>query len=220
MRRRETENLGGGSTEVGAFLIEVARLRGFLWNLAVRLVRDNADADDLVHDTVERALSCRHMFRAGSSLKAWMRSIMRNLFIDQWRRGGTSIELDPDRMAGPAPGTGDFGPLDVLQMEHILAAAGQLSPRDREMFASAHVHQLSYREIAAQFCLTVETVGTRLFRIRRRLRAILEQWLATRTLPPVPLPSRRARPTESTSPAPTRRARGAREASGAARSAA
>jgi len=159
------------------FALDLADLRSELWDQAAGLARSPADADDLVHDTIERALAHRHLFRAGSNLRAWTRSIMRNVFIDGWRRQTACVLVDvegiPDDTA-PAKDA-EVGPLDVVGIEHVRFAAARLRAQDRELFVLAHVEGASYREIAARYHLPIRTVGTRLFRIRQKVRVILEQ---------------------------------------------
>lgn len=170
------------------FAIEVAGLRDFLWEQAVGLVRNEMEADDLVHDTIERAFSHRHLFQPGTNLRAWTRSIMRNLFIDRWRRKPVYLELDADRTPDPSPEPFDLGPspLDVLRLEDVRAAVQRLAPLDQMLFDQLHVQGASYREIAQRFGFKkLDTVGSRLFRIRQKLRAILEKTLAARAMPEV-----------------------------------
>jgi RNA polymerase sigma-70 factor (ECF subfamily) len=161
------------------FAAEVAQLRGYLMDHAMGLVRNRSDADDLVHDTVERAMSCRHLFRHGSNLRAWMRLMMRNLFIDRWRRQPICIDMRPDRIpdASVAISEPELGPLDLFGIEHLRAAAARLRFWEREMFTLAYFRRMSYRDIATRLHLKIETVGTRLFRIRLKVRAILEGWM-------------------------------------------
>lgn len=175
------------------FALDVSGLRGFLWEYAIGLVRNHAEADDLVHDTMVRALSCRHRFRSGSNLRAWTRSIMRNIFIDGWRRQPAYVDLDLERISDsnpPAP-EAELGPLDLVRMDDLRLAAAQLRTREREMFTLAHVEGVSYREIGTQLQLSVQTVGSQLFRIRQKIRSILEVALAAhvRSQAPVALGS-------------------------------
>src|SRR5262245_5421591 len=56
-----------------------------LFPLALRLCRNHADAHDLVHDTIERGLRCRTLFRTGDSPNRWMCTILRRIFVDRYR---------------------------------------------------------------------------------------------------------------------------------------
>jgi RNA polymerase sigma-70 factor, ECF subfamily len=185
--RRASTVVWREATSSESLVAEIGRLRGFLWNQAVGLLRNQTDADDLVQDTVERALAHQHLFRPGTSLKAWTRSIMRNLFIDGTRRRPVWVTVDLDQLTAPSPTPTEPGPLDLFRVEDVLLAAGQLRGREREMFNLAHVQRLPYQRIAERFHMRADTVGTRLFRIRRKLRAILERSLEQPTPPCIPL---------------------------------
>src|SRR5688572_15205538 len=69
--------------ELDGFLIRDAnQLKPF----AFKLTRDSQDADDLFQETVYRALANRSGYNAGTNLKAWMFTIMRNIFINEYRK--------------------------------------------------------------------------------------------------------------------------------------
>src|SRR5687767_13062718 len=65
---------------------EVLHLRPALVAFARRLLRQEADVEDLVQETIVKALAARDRFREGTSLKAWLFTIMRNSFNTRWRR--------------------------------------------------------------------------------------------------------------------------------------
>lgn len=86
---------------------EIEQLLPTLRRFARSLTRDAARADDLVQDTVERALKRIDSFEEGSNLKAWMFTIMRNHFISECRRPrpvAGSEELDSGKYEQPIPG--------------------------------------------------------------------------------------------------------------------
>jgi RNA polymerase sigma-70 factor (ECF subfamily) len=159
------------------FATEVAALRMFLRRLALSWVHDPTAAEDLVHDTLVRALTCRQQFQAGTNLRGWTRSIMRNIFLDACRRRPRFDEVSLEQIPAP-PIPDDIGMLDLFRSEHVHAAASRLSTFDREIFRLAHVEGASYREIAAQFGLKQATIGSRLHRLRQKLRSVLESSLA------------------------------------------
>src|SRR3569833_1395196 len=97
------------------FAADVAGLRAFLRQLALSWVHDHTAADDLVQDTLVRALSCRQQFQAGTNLRGWTRSIMRNIFLDACRRKTrfetAGLELIP---APPLPDD-EIGMVDLFR---------------------------------------------------------------------------------------------------------
>jgi RNA polymerase sigma-70 factor (ECF subfamily) len=143
---------------------------------AERLVRDRADASDLVQDTLERALRCADSFQAGTNLRAWLLTIMTRLFVDRCRRqarGGRVDGIDLDALAAPVP---DAAPrwADVTQTQ-LRQAFEQLDPTFREPYRLFAVERLPYQAIASRLSIPVATVGTRILRTRQRLRDLLEQ---------------------------------------------
>src|SRR5258708_12035426 len=84
------------------------------------LVGDRDGADDLVQDTLERAVRKFHLWRPGD-LRAWLFSIMHNVFINQLKARKIAPEVEIDEATIPAP-TPTVTSLDVLDMERSLLA--------------------------------------------------------------------------------------------------
>lgn len=129
-------------------------------------------ADDLVQDTLERALSRFAQFRLGSKLDAWLLTIMHNLFINQIRRQAAQPPLDPidDAFVEPAtPATQG----DALGLRDLDRALAQLPAEQREVLLLVSLEELSYEETARVLSIPIGTVMSRLSRGRERLRALL-----------------------------------------------
>src|ERR1700752_4575361 len=91
------------------------------------LVGDRHAADDLVQDTLERAVRKFHLWRPGD-LRAWLFSIMHNVFVNQLKPRKTRPEVEADEtLAAPVPGANS---LDILDLERALRA---LAPEQREV---------------------------------------------------------------------------------------
>lgn len=82
------------TTEPDPFHEELKRLLPRLRVYALSLTRDQIAADDLVHDTVVKALAGRHSFQPGTNLSAWLFRIERNEFISNMRRVRPSVPVD------------------------------------------------------------------------------------------------------------------------------
>lgn len=175
MENNQTKPEGDG------FVASLAVLRPHLFRRARLWAHDDAEADDLVQDTSERALLNRNSFREGTDVKAWTTRIMRNMFIDSWRRAVPRVELDADGFALPVEPE-SLQPWDVLTAEDVEATLSGLRAGDRELFQLAHLEARSYADIGARLGMNPRTVGTRLHRLRVKMRTAL--WAAYRRRAP------------------------------------
>lgn len=135
------------------------------------LTGDRAAADDLVQDTLERALSRWALFRRGSRLDAWLLAIMHNLFINQVRARGARPQVVPLESC-PDPATPDTG-TDRLALRDLDRALARLPPEQRAVLLLVSLEELSYEDAGKVLGIPVGTVMSRLSRARERLRALL-----------------------------------------------
>jgi RNA polymerase sigma-70 factor (ECF subfamily) len=149
------------SAEIAA---HIPRLRRY----ARALTGDGHRADDLVQDTLERALAKFHLWRRGSDLRAWMFTIMHNVFINQLKHR-RELALDEAAEAGleGAPRS------DPLELRDLDAALRQLPAEQREVLLLVGLEQLSYAEASQALRVPVGTVMSRLSRGRERLRGLM-----------------------------------------------
>ncbi len=128
-----------------------------------------ADADDLVQDTLERAVNKWGLWRGAGSVRPWLFSIMHNLFVDQCalRHAQAAEALDdlPDSAQPAQVGTQDLR-LEALE---LLAALQRLSAPLREVLLLVAVEGLSYAETAKALGVPTGTVMSRLSRARGQL---------------------------------------------------
>ena len=150
-----------------AILAEIPRLRRY----ARALLGDRAAADDLVQDTLERAWSRLHQWRAGSDMRAWLFGIMHNLRIDQLRRPRLStLSIDADEFELPTRPT----QADALELRDLESALGHLADEQREILLLIALEEMSYADIASTLGIPIGTVMSRLSRGRERLRLIMD----------------------------------------------
>lgn len=154
-----------------ASLVEshVPALRRYAW----ALLRDQEAADDLVQDCLERAISRWGLRRRDGDLRAWLFTILHNLFVDglrRRRREGLVVELD-HAAAQAAPGLEQESRLVVRDVLHCLEA---LPPEQRAVILLVAVEDLSYEAAARVLGVPIGTVMSRLSRGRERLRRLLE----------------------------------------------
>ena len=139
------------------------------------LVGDRDGADDLVQDTLERAVRKFHLWRPGD-LRAWLFSIMHNVFVNQLksRKIAADVEID-DTFAAPVPGVTRA---DVMDLQRAL---GTLAPEQREVVLLVALEDMSYADVSRALGIPMGTVMSRLSRGRERLRRVMNGEPAARS---------------------------------------
>jgi RNA polymerase sigma-70 factor (ECF subfamily) len=131
------------------------------------LTGDAHRADDLVQDTLLRACTKWSLWRPGSDLRAWLFTIMHNVFINQLRAmPPASIPFDDMEEAGVASDAGM-----AIDLERALTA---LPEDQREVLLMVTVEDFSYSDVARVTGVPIGTVMSRLSRARRRVRVLME----------------------------------------------
>jgi len=163
-------------------LAAIPRLRRY----ARVLTRDATGADDLVQDTLARAWEKRRLWRAGTDLRAWLFTIMHNVFVNQLARARSdartvSLEAIAENGA-PAQTQADGGPIDRIALLEVARQLDRLPPDQREVLILAAVEELRYDEIAVALGIPIGTVMSRLSRARDKLRRMTERPPAARAV--------------------------------------
>ena len=104
---------------------------------------------------------------------AWMARVMQNLFIDRLRSRASQRPIPIDDVVVAAPPPDEPAWWERLAREDVAAAVAQLPPELGRAFALFAFEGRSYKEIAVALDVPIATVGTRVLRARRRLRALL-----------------------------------------------
>lgn len=137
---------------------------------ALSLTRDRDSADDLVHDTVIKALTGRNSFQPGTNLAAWLFRIQRNEFISGLRRRRPTVPVDTAIAESLShPPHQDSG----LIMREFMSAFGKLAAAQREALLLAVLEGLPYETIAEHTGVSVGTVKSRISRARDTLERLL-----------------------------------------------
>ena len=147
--------------------LQIPRLRRY----ARALTGEHAAADDLVQDTLERALSKFHLWRTGSNMRAWVFTIMHNVHVNQLRARIARPEHELDDAAFEVQVRADQD--DALEIRDLDQALRQLPDEQREVLLLVGLEQLTYGETAKVLGIPIGTVMSRLARGRERLRAAL-----------------------------------------------
>jgi RNA polymerase sigma factor (sigma-70 family) len=138
---------------------------------AFALVRDRDRADDLVQDTLERALSRWLLRRADGDVRAWLFTILRNLHVSAWRRDRRQSGVAIDETTMPAVAARQD---TALEVHDVLAALDQLPEEQKSLLLLVGVEDFSYDDAARILGMPIGTVMSRLSRARQRLRSIVE----------------------------------------------
>jgi RNA polymerase sigma-70 factor (ECF subfamily) len=150
-----------------------------LYRIARGIVRNDAEAEDVVQETYVRALSGLHKFRGDSALGSWLTRIAINEALGRVRRARPVAQVDDDSPHA-ADNVAAMTPDPEMQMathesrELLEQAIDELPDAFRSVFVARMVEGLSVEETAELFGLRPETVKTRVYRARARLRASLE----------------------------------------------
>lgn len=154
--------------------LEESRCR--LWRLAQSWCRNRALADDLVQDTLAKALDRHGQLRDPEALHAWLCSILANCWHDQLR--GSKETVDIDTVEGhelPAHGCPEDDCLQNEVVRRVRQAVGQLPTGQREVVTLVDLEEFSYAEVAAILDVPIGTVMSRLSRARASLREALRE---------------------------------------------
>jgi len=144
-----------------------------LFRHAMWLLRNRAEAEDLVQETLVQALQSFHRFTAGTNCRAWLVSILHHVRANRQRKQGRApIDSGFDERAAhvvpfvpPIP--------DRLTDEDMLLALQQIPPHHQEVILLCDVEEMTYKEIAAALDVPIGTVMSRLHRGRELLRTEL-----------------------------------------------
>jgi RNA polymerase sigma-70 factor (ECF subfamily) len=166
-----------------AFRVLVERHQGRAYRLALRVLRDEEGARDVVQDAFLKAWGSLDRFEGRSGFYTWLYRIVMNLCLDRRRRSRTRREVEWSEAAVAEAGTpalADSGAapdeaLDRSQLRGLLARAIQALPDDaRRTIELREIDGLSYQEIAQALGIPKGTVMSRLHYARRRLAAALQ----------------------------------------------
>lgn len=174
----------------GAVRTLIARYNQRLFRTARGVVRDDAEAEDVVQEAYVRAFTSLHSFRGEAQLSTWLTRIALNEALGRVRRRRPMAEL-AELDAGPNEGRLIMFPSSLMpaspetetargQVRDVIeAAVDRLPELFRIVFILRDVEGMSTEETAAQLSIKAETVKTRLHRARKLMRAALAERLST-----------------------------------------
>jgi RNA polymerase sigma-70 factor, ECF subfamily len=180
-------SLGSPTSPVDAFEVELLGHLDTLYGVSCRMSKSTAEAEDLVQDTVVKAMRARDQFEPGTNLKAWLLRILTNTFINRYRRGGLERDLfdgpDADSLTDGWVGANtmramrdpETQALTPLVEAEVQRALDDLPDEFRLAVVLSDIEELSYKEIADAMGCPIGTVMSRLHRGRKMLQKTLRE---------------------------------------------
>lgn len=150
-----------------------------LHRFAYKLTTNRDSANDLVQDCVLQALDNREKFTHSTNLKGWMYTIMRNIFINNYRRASREMNIIDDDYSILQQSLIEDGEADRFDMAYdlkLLYRVIHAIPDDMKVPFQMFVAGFKYREIAEKLGVPMGTVKSRLFFIRKRLKEELKDF--------------------------------------------
>ncbi|MBS0467634.1 MAG: RNA polymerase sigma factor [Proteobacteria bacterium] len=135
------------------------------------LTGDAWAADDLVQDTLERACRKWLLWRSGSDLRAWLFTLMHNLYLNQ-RRGLVAVQPLDSEMLATLPGADGLACDTTIDLDRCLQ---RLPAEQRAVLLLVTLEDMAYADVARMLGIPLGTVMSRLSRARTRMRELLEQ---------------------------------------------
>jgi RNA polymerase sigma-70 factor, ECF subfamily len=148
---------------------EIPRLRRY----ARALTRSGDRADDLVQETLLRAIAKAHLWQTGTDIRAWLFTIMHNQYVNMVRRAMREEAIvDIEQMSSSLVATTD--PTASRQLRELERALGHLPQDQREVILLVGLEGMSYEAAAEILSVPVGTVRSRLSRGRNALRRLMD----------------------------------------------
>jgi RNA polymerase sigma-70 factor (ECF subfamily) len=152
------------------------KLESLLFAFAMKLTTNREDAKDLFQETIMRAFASRERFTMGTNFKAWITTIMRNCFINEYRKRRTRNKVEQ-----PLEDNNEFAVKKavrndaptVIMMKELRIMLDNLGEAHRvpfEMFFNGY----EYQEIAEELGLPMGTVKSRIFFARKKMKDMID----------------------------------------------
>jgi len=177
-------NNNSGDNKKGRFEKEALTHIDSLYNLSLYLTKNSDDAKDLVQETYYKAYKFFHQFQKGTSIKAWLFKILKNTFINLYRKRIREPEIVDYEKVESFIGLIKNNNFDFARLEEnnllnkflsddVVSALSQLPDDFKIVILLSDVEGLSYKEIADIMECPIGTVRSRLSRARKMLQKIL-----------------------------------------------
>lgn len=149
-----------------------------LHSFAMSFTRNNEDAKDLTQETMLKAITYRSYYAPQTNFKAWVFTIMRNIFINQYRRkvkSGTIFDHSQDLYLLNQPGDSLNSPIQEIAVKEISRHIDRLEEEYSVPF-KMHFKGFKYKEISHKLGIPIGTVKSRIFIARKKLMEVMPEY--------------------------------------------
>lgn len=161
-------NLLKNKESAGSFEENLFQCLDSLYNFAYSLTRNREEAEDLVQEAALRGFNAYHKFAAGTNFKAWIFTILRNIYINQYRKKSREpVKVNYEEVENFINLPDFTGLEEELFSEALQQSLNQLPEELRAALILFYIEELSYKEIAGVMKCPVGTVMSRLFMARQ-----------------------------------------------------
>ncbi len=162
-----------------SFEDQILRLQDNLMMFALKLTANRDDAEDLLQETILKAMRNKEKYVSNVNLKGWLFTIMRNIFINEYRRAAvrnTTVDNTEDSYFLNLPQDSGFSTPDgAYTLNEIEKVIAEFKDDSRIPF-TMHVAGFKYKEIAEKMELPIGTVKSRIFFARKHLASRLKEY--------------------------------------------
>lgn len=160
------------------FSKEFNGLESILFSFAMKLTRNREDAKDLMQETAMRAYRHREKFTVGTNFKSWCSTIMRNTFINQYRKAKLRRNVNEPiesflfavENKNVIPNRGEMN-IRMKEYKTIFSEIGEIYSVPFLMFYRGY----EYKEIASHLDIPIGTVKSRIFLARKKLKDLIQE---------------------------------------------
>ncbi|MBK7345248.1 MAG: RNA polymerase sigma factor [Saprospiraceae bacterium] len=148
---------------------------GKMMGICLRYASQEEDALDMLHEGFIKVFRYIGKYKPGTSLQAWIRTVIVNTCIDHYRKNHRRRTDDLDQIQPQS--NGDTSALDMISAEEILVMVRDLSPAYRMVFNLYVLEGYAHKEIAAMLDITESTSRSNLVKARLKLQeALKNKW--------------------------------------------
>ena len=155
------------------------KMTDILGYFALGLTKNHEDAEDLVQETIVKAIRYQEKYQPNTNFKAWLQAIMKNTFINQYRkakRANTVVTTRDDvEVLDFVPASVDYTPESTLETKEINKVIDALNDTLRVPF-TMHLKGFKYQEIADQLNIPIGTVKSRIYLAKQSLMGDLRDY--------------------------------------------